>query len=72
LGTPRHPSELLKVGQQLESLCLTSEKERVSLGLKQTQRIRGIRSKSVFQLRQRMGRSQTSFHAVHLLRSRKA
>src|SRR5947207_13516718 len=35
-----HPSELVKVGQQLEVVVLdiNKEKERVSLGLKQTQR----------------------------------
>src|ERR1700749_967570 len=39
-GRLGHPSELLKVGQQLEVLVLdiNKEKERVSLGLKQTQK----------------------------------
>src|SRR4026208_1163971 len=39
-GRLGHPSELLKVGQQLEVVVLdiNKEKERVSLGLKQTQR----------------------------------
>src|SRR5438128_1420748 len=39
-GRLGHPSELLKVGQQLEVqvLDINKEKERVSLGLKQTQR----------------------------------
>jgi len=39
-GRLGHPSELLKVGQQLEVVVLdiNKEKERVSLGLKQTQK----------------------------------
>src|SRR5205823_5083568 len=39
-GRLGHPSELLKVGQQLEVIVLdiNKEKERVSLGLKQTQK----------------------------------
>src|SRR6476646_10721100 len=39
-GRLTHPSELVKVGQQLEVIVLdiNKEKERVSLGLKQTQR----------------------------------
>ena len=39
-GRLGHPSELLKVGQELEVLVLdiNKEKERVSLGLKQTQK----------------------------------
>src|SRR5205814_9891988 len=39
-GRLGHPSELVKVGQQLEVVVLdiNKEKERVSLGLKQTQR----------------------------------
>src|SRR5438045_7663685 len=39
-GRLGHPSEMVKVGQQLEVIVLdiNKEKERVSLGLKQTQR----------------------------------
>ena len=39
-GRLGHPSELVKVGQQLEVVVLdiNKEKERVSLGLKQTQK----------------------------------
>jgi len=39
-GRLNHPSELLKVGQELEVIVLdiNKEKERVSLGLKQMQR----------------------------------
>ena len=74
-GRLGHPSELLKVGQQLEVMVLDLNKEKSACrwASSKPRRIRGTRSRSAFPLGSgSRAKSLTLFPTEHLLRSRKA
>ena len=74
-GRLGHPSELLKVGQELEVVVLdiNREKERVSLGLKQTQKNPWDEIEERFPVgRRSKARSRTSCPTARSSKSRKA